>query len=318
MAELAAQAFVSRLADWGVDTVFGLPGDGINGIMEGLRREQHRVSFVLVHHEEAAAFMATGYAKATSSLGGCSSTTRLSCRGWWTSRSAPHFAPGGRPPDGAQRRPGRRCRWDPFPSRWLREPPSRADYLAPPVWPVPRTCKPRRRCSTPAPRRRSWRASARCRHGTSLAGRRAGAPVIKTLPGKGAARRLAVHDRRDRAARHRAGRGPGRGHRHTADAGHQLPVHEAPAGAWPAKVVQIDVDAMRVGIGCPTDVPLIGDVSDDLGGVAADCGGTPNAAISSKYQEKMATGGKMAALEIDARTRSRRSIVVRDSTVSPT
>jgi len=40
---------------------FGLPGDGINGIMEGLRRHQDRVRFVLVHHEEAAAFMATAH-----------------------------------------------------------------------------------------------------------------------------------------------------------------------------------------------------------------------------------------------------------------
>jgi Thiamine pyrophosphate enzyme, N-terminal TPP binding domain len=117
MAELAAQALVSRLADWGVDTVFGLPGDGINGIMEGLRREQHRVSFVLVHHEEAAAFMATGYAKATGRLGGCSSTTRLSCRGWWTSRSAPPLRAGGRPPDDPQPRPGRRCRCGSVPAR---------------------------------------------------------------------------------------------------------------------------------------------------------------------------------------------------------
>jgi glyoxylate carboligase len=55
----------------GVDTVFGLPGDGINGIMEGLRRQQDRVRFFLVHHEEAAAFMATGYAKVTGKLGAC-------------------------------------------------------------------------------------------------------------------------------------------------------------------------------------------------------------------------------------------------------
>jgi len=75
MAKLAAQALVSRLADWGVDTVFGLPGDGINGIMEGLRREQDRVKFMLVHHEEAAAFMATGYAKATGRLGVCLATS---------------------------------------------------------------------------------------------------------------------------------------------------------------------------------------------------------------------------------------------------
>jgi pyruvate dehydrogenase (quinone) len=71
----SGDALIERLADWGVDTVFGLPGDGINGIMEGLRRHQDRVRFVLVHHEEAAAFMATGYAKSTGRLGVCLATS---------------------------------------------------------------------------------------------------------------------------------------------------------------------------------------------------------------------------------------------------
>jgi pyruvate dehydrogenase (quinone) len=75
MARIASDALIERLADWGVDTVFGLPGDGINGIMEGLRRHRDRVRFVLVHHEEAAAFMACGYAKATGRLGVCLATS---------------------------------------------------------------------------------------------------------------------------------------------------------------------------------------------------------------------------------------------------
>src|ERR1700759_3017149 len=75
MAQIASELLVERLADWGVDTVFGLPGDGINGIMEGLRRHQDRVRFVLVHHEEAAAFMATAYAKTTGRLGVCLATS---------------------------------------------------------------------------------------------------------------------------------------------------------------------------------------------------------------------------------------------------
>src|SRR5438477_12578733 len=75
MAAIAAEVLVARLADWGVDTVFGLPGDGINGIMEGLRRNSDRVRFVLVHHEEAAAFMATAYAKATGRIGVCLATS---------------------------------------------------------------------------------------------------------------------------------------------------------------------------------------------------------------------------------------------------
>jgi len=75
VAQIASEALVERLADWGVDTVFGLPGDGINGIMEGFRRHQDRVKFVLVHHEEAAAFMATAHAKATGRLGVCLATS---------------------------------------------------------------------------------------------------------------------------------------------------------------------------------------------------------------------------------------------------
>ena len=75
METIAAEVLISRLADWGVDTIFGLPGDGINGIMEGLRRNADRVRFVLVHHEEAAAFMASAYAKSTGRLGVCLATS---------------------------------------------------------------------------------------------------------------------------------------------------------------------------------------------------------------------------------------------------
>jgi thiamine pyrophosphate-dependent acetolactate synthase large subunit-like protein len=75
MEKIVSEALVERLIDWGVDTVFGLPGDGINGIMEGLRRHSDRIRFFLVHHEEAAAFMATGYAKATGRLGVCLATS---------------------------------------------------------------------------------------------------------------------------------------------------------------------------------------------------------------------------------------------------
>src|SRR3954449_9851375 len=75
MAEITSEFLIKRLAEWGIDTVFGLPGDGINGIMEGLRRHADQVRFVLVHHEEAAAFMATAYAKATGKIGVCLATS---------------------------------------------------------------------------------------------------------------------------------------------------------------------------------------------------------------------------------------------------
>lgn len=75
MAKTAAQVLVDRLIDWGVDTIFGLPGDGINGVMEALRVRQERIRFIQVRHEEAAAFMATGYAKFTGKLGVCLATS---------------------------------------------------------------------------------------------------------------------------------------------------------------------------------------------------------------------------------------------------
>ncbi|MEV4118505.1 thiamine pyrophosphate-dependent enzyme [Micromonospora sp. NPDC049645] len=73
--EIVGESLARRLVAWGVDTVFGLPGDGINGLMEGFRRQRENLRFVLVHHEEAAAFMATGYAKATGRLGVCCATS---------------------------------------------------------------------------------------------------------------------------------------------------------------------------------------------------------------------------------------------------
>lgn len=66
---------VDTLIDWGVDTIFGLPGDGINGIMESLRVRQEKIKFIQVRHEEAAAFMACGYAKYTGKLGVCLATS---------------------------------------------------------------------------------------------------------------------------------------------------------------------------------------------------------------------------------------------------
>ncbi|HEX8709276.1 MAG TPA: thiamine pyrophosphate-dependent enzyme [Pyrinomonadaceae bacterium] len=75
MAQTAADVLVEGIIDWGVDTVFGIPGDGINGIMEALRTRQDRVRFIQVRHEEAAAFMACAYAKYTGRLGCCLATS---------------------------------------------------------------------------------------------------------------------------------------------------------------------------------------------------------------------------------------------------
>jgi thiamine pyrophosphate-dependent acetolactate synthase large subunit-like protein len=74
MAETVSDALLARLIDWGVDTIFGLPGDGINGFMGALRERQDEVRFVHTRHEETAALAACSYAKFTGRLGVCLST----------------------------------------------------------------------------------------------------------------------------------------------------------------------------------------------------------------------------------------------------
>src|SRR5439155_3989200 len=65
MATTTGDVIVQKLLGWGVDTAFGLPGDGINGIFEALRKNRDKIRFIQVRHEEAAAFAACGYAKFT-------------------------------------------------------------------------------------------------------------------------------------------------------------------------------------------------------------------------------------------------------------
>jgi pyruvate dehydrogenase (quinone) len=75
MASTVGDLLVERLVSWGVDTIFGLPGDGVNGIFEALRRRQQKIRFVQVRHEEAAALAACGYAKYSGRLGVCLATS---------------------------------------------------------------------------------------------------------------------------------------------------------------------------------------------------------------------------------------------------
>ena len=75
MAMTASDVLVETLHKWGVDTVFGIPGDGVNGVIEALRQRQKEIAFIQVRHEEAAAFMACAYAKFTGKLGCCVSTS---------------------------------------------------------------------------------------------------------------------------------------------------------------------------------------------------------------------------------------------------
>jgi pyruvate dehydrogenase (quinone) len=75
MAMTAGDVLVDTLIDWGVNVIFGIPGDGINGVIESLRRRKDEIRFIQVRHEEAAAFAACGYAKWTGRLGACIATS---------------------------------------------------------------------------------------------------------------------------------------------------------------------------------------------------------------------------------------------------
>lgn len=70
-ADIVAEA----LLDWEIDVIFGLPGDGINGFIEAIRKRKERIKFVLVRHEESAAFMACAYSKYTGKIGACVATS---------------------------------------------------------------------------------------------------------------------------------------------------------------------------------------------------------------------------------------------------
>lgn len=66
---------VQKLIDWKVGYVFGIIGDGVNPIIEALRKKQDKIKLITVRHEESAAFMASGYAKYTGKLGVCIGTS---------------------------------------------------------------------------------------------------------------------------------------------------------------------------------------------------------------------------------------------------
>jgi len=70
-----SDVLIDCLIAWGVDTIFGMPGDGINGLMEAIRKREGDIRFIQVRHEESAALMACAHAKWTGKLGCCLATT---------------------------------------------------------------------------------------------------------------------------------------------------------------------------------------------------------------------------------------------------
>src|SRR5476651_252996 len=75
MAVNVSDFLLQRLTAWGVQRIYGYPGDGINGLMGALDRAGDRFQFIRVSHEEMAAFMACAHAKFTGEVGVCMATS---------------------------------------------------------------------------------------------------------------------------------------------------------------------------------------------------------------------------------------------------
>jgi len=73
--DTTADILIERLIAWNVEVIFGIIGDGINPIIEALRKRKDRIKFITVRHEEAAAFMASAHAKYTGKLSACIATS---------------------------------------------------------------------------------------------------------------------------------------------------------------------------------------------------------------------------------------------------
>jgi hypothetical protein len=74
VAKTTSDIIIERLLEWGVDTYYGLPGDGINGFFESMRQHRDQIRFVHVRHEEVASLAAVGHAKFTGKPAVCIST----------------------------------------------------------------------------------------------------------------------------------------------------------------------------------------------------------------------------------------------------
>ena len=75
MSQQVSDFLLNRVSEWGIDRIFGFPGDGINGLMGAMDRAQDKLKLIRVRHEENAAFMACGYAKFTGKVGVCMATS---------------------------------------------------------------------------------------------------------------------------------------------------------------------------------------------------------------------------------------------------
>src|SRR3954453_1055060 len=75
MSQTVGSYLLQRLVEWGINRIYGYPGDRINGIVVGLAELEGKLKFVQVRHEEMAAFMACAHAKFTGDVGVCLATS---------------------------------------------------------------------------------------------------------------------------------------------------------------------------------------------------------------------------------------------------
>ncbi|CAJ1179894.1 pyruvate oxidase [Companilactobacillus crustorum] len=71
MSVRASDKMVEVLNKWGVDNIYGLPGDSVDTTIDALYRVQNKIKFTHVLHEEVAALAASAHAKLTGKLGVC-------------------------------------------------------------------------------------------------------------------------------------------------------------------------------------------------------------------------------------------------------
>ena len=93
MSKTVSDQILQRLRQWGVQRVYGYPGDGINGLMGAFGRVGDGMKFIQARHEELAAFMACAHAKFTCSTA-CTTPAPITSRCWpsWASRRARRWA----------------------------------------------------------------------------------------------------------------------------------------------------------------------------------------------------------------------------------
>jgi pyruvate dehydrogenase (quinone) len=75
MSKSVSDFLIHRLGEWGVQRIYGFPGDGINGIIGAIARAGDKIDYVQVRHEEMAAFMACAHSKFTGEVGVCLATS---------------------------------------------------------------------------------------------------------------------------------------------------------------------------------------------------------------------------------------------------